>query len=62
VNLNYFGANCGTHKDCGGIIREHLNHSYPYTFDDGYKCYIPALYCERCEVEVTGDTLIEEIE
>jgi len=63
--LAYDGPNCGTHERCGGIIREHLRISYPYTFNeiDGPKTYqIPALFCEKCDVEITGDNQIKDIE
>jgi len=66
--LAYDGPNCGVHKGCGGIIREHLKKTYPYTFNElgpnGFEkntYAIPALFCEICDVEIIGDAQMEDI-
>lgn len=45
------------HKGCGGTIREDYTKTYEY---EGVP--VPAYFCTKCGVEVTGDAMIEGLD
>lgn len=47
------------HKDCGGKIVESKVRFYTYNTDSHKFELHPALYCEKCDKEITGDESLE---